>query len=126
MELKVDIDGSYVFDGQSFPCPPSAGSSFSASSVSSHNDPFTPVSTRSSPRQRNGSLDYDSQFCSDSLMFSLTPLSTAASGYFPHDMKTEADVRLPHSMLAGLPDHQYPMTPQPVQQQHGRLGFVCL
>lgn len=86
IDLKIEIDESFSsFGNQTMSYPGSASSSFS--SASSMYDPFTPPSGRSTPSQHRNSMDFDTVFGPETMVYDFTPPPSSVSAYFPTDIK---------------------------------------
>lgn len=98
MELKLELDSSFAFDGPTFSGGGEHGysSASSFSSTSPTTDPFTPISGRSSPPYADVPADLDLSYYADGLPYCVTPPPTAAPGYFAMGSKMglETDSKL--------------------------------
>ncbi|KAI2642326.1 hypothetical protein GGS21DRAFT_546518 [Xylaria nigripes] len=118
MDLRVGFDGDFSFGSQSLHCSSSSGSFSSESTASSSQDPFTPISGRSTPGLQPILMDHDN-VCGTSTSFCLTPPASAFSSYFPSDTKSKSSHYMDYESLSATPSRKASI-------QSNTMDFECV
>jgi hypothetical protein len=117
LDLRVRFDEDFSFESPSLPCS-SSGSYSTPSTASPSQDPFTPMSGRSTPGLQPLLMDHDNVVCGTSASFGLTPPASTFNGYYPSETRSDSYRYMGYESFSATPSRR-------ASVQAGAMDYEC-